>query len=217
MESSLETDGLVTGRASSALSESDRLRHELRRAEDLIRTLLELVDHDPLTGALNRRGFGFALTRSLYECERRGEPCALIMFDIDDFKVVNDHLGHEVGDRLLVSIVRRLRHALRESDYIARLGGDEFAILMPRCASHAARRRLKELREIVADASNQVGAGALCSGASFGSRSLLGKRDLDDCLSRVDAAMYRDKRKRKNAKAAGQTLGTRSGNGKREF
>ena len=91
--------------------------------------------HDPLTGLPNRLLFSDRLAQALARARRRKEPIAMLFMDLDNFKVVNDSLGHEVGDVLLIAVARRLRDQLRPEDTIARLGGDEFAILLEGFAS----------------------------------------------------------------------------------
>ena len=90
-----------------------------------------MADHDPLTGLANRRKFEAELDRQVAHVKRYGPDGALIVLDIDHFKQINDTLGHNAGDELIVSIAGILRERLRESDLLARLGGDEFAVLLP--------------------------------------------------------------------------------------
>jgi diguanylate cyclase (GGDEF)-like protein/PAS domain S-box-containing protein len=101
---------------------------ERRRFEE---RLQHMVDHDPLTGLYNRRRFEQELDRHVAHIERYGAEGALLVLDLDDFKSVNDTLGHNAGDELIVSVSGLLKSQLRDSDVIARLGGDEFAILLP--------------------------------------------------------------------------------------
>jgi diguanylate cyclase (GGDEF)-like protein len=91
--------------------------------------------HDPLTGLPNRLLFSDRLEQALARAGRHKEPIAMLFMDLYNFKVVNDSLGHEVGDGLLKAVARRLRTQLRAEDTIARLGGDEFAILLEGVAS----------------------------------------------------------------------------------
>ena len=91
-----------------------------------------LVDHDALTGLLNSRHFEQALTRSTRLSARYGGGGAVLLFDLDHFKTVNDQLGHKAGDDLLRTVSATLRGRIRETDVLARLGGDEFGILLPR-------------------------------------------------------------------------------------
>ena len=98
---------------------------------------------DPLTGTANRRGFERALEVELERSARRGHPCALVIVDLDDFKLVNDRHGHGVGDEVLVMLAERLRDSVRSADTVARLGGEEFALLLPETppVRRASRRR----------------------------------------------------------------------------
>ncbi|HEX3804159.1 MAG TPA: EAL domain-containing protein [Solirubrobacteraceae bacterium] len=93
-----------------------------------------LADHDPLTGLHNRRRFEAELARVVAEALACGERGALLVLDLDGFKIVNDRFGHSVGDDLVAHIGRLLRQSVRNSDFIARLGGDEFAIILRDCA-----------------------------------------------------------------------------------
>ncbi len=87
--------------------------------------------HDPLTGLANRALFLDHLRAELARGERRSEALAVLFLDLDRFKVVNDSLGHSMGDVLLVEVARRLQDLLRGGDTVARLGGDEFVMLLP--------------------------------------------------------------------------------------
>lgn len=86
--------------------------------------------HDSLTALPNRVLFMDRLEHALSRMQRRGKPAAVLFLDLDNFKLVNDSLGHEMGDKLLVLVAERLRECLRADDTAARLGGDEFTILL---------------------------------------------------------------------------------------
>ncbi|MCF6378100.1 EAL domain-containing protein [Nocardioides KLBMP 9356] len=92
--------------------------------------LSHLADHDVLTGLANRRRFETELERHLDRCRRHGPVGALLLLDLDNFKQVNDSLGHNAGDELLVTIAGLLRRSIRSTDVVARVGGDEFAIML---------------------------------------------------------------------------------------
>ena len=99
---------------------------------DRHRERLMLVSRtDPLTGCLNRRGFEERVTAELDAAMRSGRSVALVLFDLDNFKAVNDMNGHVAGDELLCWVVEGLRQAVRPMDSVGRLGGDEFAVLAP--------------------------------------------------------------------------------------
>ena len=150
--------------------------------------------HDPLTGLPNRAMLHERLTHALIEADRTGDPVALLLVDLDQFKEVNDALGHEYGDGVLRELSRRLVGRLRQCDTIARLGGDEFAILLTTdaTAEGAAEvaRRLNELCEEpiqVADYRLQVSASV---GIALAPEHA---NDAETLLRRADGAMYRAK------------------------
>jgi diguanylate cyclase (GGDEF)-like protein/PAS domain S-box-containing protein len=98
-----------------------------------------LADHDPLTGLLNRRGFSLELTHQMADARRYGRGGAVLALDLDDFKYINDTLGHNVGDEVLRDFSRTVQQRLRETDVFARLGGDEFAVLLPHATTGEAQ------------------------------------------------------------------------------
>jgi len=107
--------------------------------------LAHMAYHDALTGLPNRVAFGERLFRDLSRAKRRGEVVAVVFLDLDRFKDVNDTLGHDAGDRLLIAVGERLRGAIRETDTLARMSGDEFCAILPdqrdeRTAIEAGRR-----------------------------------------------------------------------------
>ena len=111
----------------SDITEQVRMREELRRSE---REISFLAYHDPLTGLANRLGFKARLDRVLAKATETQTRCAVMLIDLDRFKHVNDTLGHDVGDKLLAEVARRIRSVMRESDIVARLGGDEFVVVV---------------------------------------------------------------------------------------
>ena len=106
--------------------------------------LIRLARTDSLTGLLNRRAFFEQLDLALDQARRTNLPCAVILFDIDCFKEINDVFGHKTGDSALIEVARRLREQLRETDAIARIGGDEFAILATNLNSSSAAIEIAE-------------------------------------------------------------------------
>jgi diguanylate cyclase (GGDEF)-like protein/PAS domain S-box-containing protein len=120
--------------------------------------LQHLVDHDPLTGLFNRRRFEQELDRHVTHVRRYGAAGALLVLDLDDFKSVNDTLGHNAGDDLIVSVGALLRTQLRDSDVVARLGGDEFAVLLPTGGPDEAEAVAAKLTAAVREEITVVGA-----------------------------------------------------------
>jgi diguanylate cyclase (GGDEF)-like protein len=121
----------------------------VREQRRLEAKLAHLADHDSLTDVLTRRRFQEELVQQLAQSRRYGTPGALLFVDLDNFKSVNDRVGHVAGDRVLASVAIALRGRLRDSDFVGRLGGDEFAVLLPRAdgpqAEAAAGQLLKAI------------------------------------------------------------------------
>lgn len=106
---------------------------------------------DPLTGCLNRRGFEERMSAELDAATRSGRPLALVLFDLDNFKAVNDMNGHAAGDELLCWVVSGLDRAVRPMDSVGRLGGDEFAILAPGAGESGAERIATRARKLLSE------------------------------------------------------------------
>ncbi len=149
--------------------------------------------HDPLTALTNRRRFMEATRTALAERRRPGSVAALFL-DLDDFKTINDTLGHAAGDDALVAFAGRLRSALRDNDLAARLGGDEFGVLLQDLPDQAhaievAERLLATLSEPLVIDEMTVGVGASIGIALDGPDT----HTVDDLLGDADVAMYRAK------------------------
>lgn len=104
---------------------------DITRERQTALQLLYLAERDSLTGLWNRRRFQDELNRVLKEVERRNTQCALLFFDLDEFKYVNDTFGHRAGDAMLIRIAGEIGSLVRSSEHFSRLGGDEFALLIP--------------------------------------------------------------------------------------
>jgi diguanylate cyclase (GGDEF)-like protein len=115
---------------------------DARKSEEL--QIRHQAYHDTLTGLPNRLLFADRLEQAIRGAQRERTGLAVLYFDLDKFKPVNDSYGHAVGDALLAEVARRVSGSLRESDTLARLGGDEFAVLLPRCADAAQARKVGE-------------------------------------------------------------------------
>ncbi len=181
-----------------------RLRRTIRQAQQLYamseelrsshERLRNLAEHDRLTGLANRYSFEVALQIAVARAQRKQCRIAVMLLDLDDFKSVNDTLGHDVGDELLKSVAQRLASAVRESDLLARLGGDEFVVLAQDLdrddqANMLAERLLESLQapvqigEVALQVTTSIGVAVFehCDGSTT---------DLVKC---ADIAMYRAK------------------------
>ncbi|MDX1495776.1 MAG: sensor domain-containing diguanylate cyclase, partial [Longimicrobiales bacterium] len=127
-----------------AADDADLLRDLAELVENEFRAL-ELATVDDLTGLTNRRGFHAIAYHSLALCQRVGKPAALLMFDLDDFKEINDTRGHAAGDRVLRRFADQLLTSFRDSDVVARLGGDEFCVLLSGASAQEAPNALAHL------------------------------------------------------------------------
>jgi diguanylate cyclase (GGDEF)-like protein len=168
----------------------------------LTKTLSEnrrLVALDDLTGVASRRFFAQHFPREVERAARYARPLALILCDIDHFKLVNDTRGHAAGDEVLRQFGARLRKCLRTNvDWIARLGGEEFAVVLPETSHEAAAVAARKLRAAVSDLPFPVDGAQVRVTASFGLCSIdLVPRDAaqvtDRLLRAADAALYRSK------------------------
>jgi len=169
-----------------------QLQHDARRLEFL-------AHHDALTGLPNRAMFAERAREAVAHARRHDKTAALLFLDLDNFKQINDSLGHEVGDRLLELIAARLRAAVRGDDFVARIGGDEFCVLLqdiaePREAAAVAQKLVHELGRPY-----RVGEHQLVSGASIGVACVPHDgEDIATLLRLADAAMYRAKERGRN-------------------
>ncbi|MGH2462943.1 MAG: putative bifunctional diguanylate cyclase/phosphodiesterase [Candidatus Limnocylindria bacterium] len=158
----------------------------------LLRNVQDMAERDSLTGAANRRMFQQALEGTLATPRKGPLPVTAVLFlDLDDFKVVNDTLGHAAGDALLVAVTERISELVREGDLVARLGGDEFAILTPddddlHRARAMAERLVRELRAPYLIRDEQVAATASIGIAS----ARTADQTAEDVLRNADVAMY---------------------------
>lgn len=161
--------------------------------------LFFLAHHDELTGLPNRTLFSAQLSQSMADADRLGRRLAVIVLDLDDFKKVNDTLGHESGDSLLIAMAQRLWESVRRGDTVARLAGDEFAIVLADMAQtedaeHVARKIIDTLSQPYSIAGREIFVGASLGITLFP----LDSRDAGELLRNADVAMYRAKEVGKN-------------------
>jgi len=150
----------------------------------------KLADLDALTGLHNRRYFHETLAREVARAQRYGRRLALVVLDLDDFKAINDRIGHLAGDAVLAETAERVRDVVRSADVACRVGGDEFAVILPESSAEEADQLYRRLRGSVS--SRPVGeAGRLF--LSAGIAELLADDDPTRFFERADEALYRAK------------------------
>jgi len=156
----------------------------------------EQARHDMLTGLPNRRDFDDRLQHELARCERYGGLLSVAMGDIDNFKIVNDTFGHQIGDEVLKRLAQFLRKDLRRTDYIARWGGEEFTMLLPGTRLEAATTVLERVRTTIASYTIAEIGGAVT--LSFGVTEFVKSDTPAGLLNRVDHALYQSKQNGRN-------------------
>jgi diguanylate cyclase (GGDEF)-like protein len=182
--------GTVTGAVGciSDVTDPVQLRQELKVRASV----------DKLTSCLNREA-SLELVEAMTAAPKAPtEGNALIYVDLDDFKSVNDRLGHAAGDSLLVAAADRLRGAARRGDAVGRLGGDEFLVICPRVESSAQAVRIAERVAAATEATIDVGTGVVELRTSVGVAWTTKAIDADAFLAQADSAMYESKRTRRN-------------------
>ena len=151
-----------------------------------------LAEMDSLTGVCNRRHFMLEAERGLEQCARSGEWVALVMFDLDHFKQINDNFGHVTGDWVLEQVAAACRSLCRRMDVLGRLGGEEFAILLPGCNAEAAARVAEQCRLRISSIDTTGCGHHFPLAASFGVTDTgLSGYVLSRLLSHADQARYR--------------------------
>ena len=196
----------VEERTSELSSANTRLEHEIaehRRAEEALKEsreqLAHMATHDPLTDLPNRRLYNERLQRALSLAKRNNWHTAVMFLDMDNFKTINDTMGHEKGDEFIQAVAERLKGCLRESDTVARFGGDEFVFVLvnvatAKDAAAVAEKILKSLYDLFHSTEYPAQGVSASIGIS------LAPQDGDDprkLLKRADEAMYRVKQRGK--------------------
>lgn len=168
-----------------------------------IHRMLDTTGRDGLTYLMGPRQFHSLLARTVERAQRAGQPVSVLFVDLDDFKLVNDHLGHAIGDRVLVALARTLSMHVRPTDALARLGGDEFAILLPGTDQDGASAAAQRLYKAVEQAQGFVAGlpGAPVVSLSIGIATHRRGESPQQFLSRADREMYRCKRAKETTPA----------------
>jgi diguanylate cyclase (GGDEF)-like protein len=199
----------LVGTVNELLSQAAAAGREVRALMDEQDRLQEVAQRDPLTEVLNRHGFNDCATKLLAEAERYSMSLAIIYFDLNHFKEINDTFGHPYGDAVLKYVAAAMREALRPKDLVGRLGGDEFVILLPDCSRDQASKVIERI-------SAQVGSSAppcsakiakppphitLSAGLHWCQSHTAGDT-LANLIAAADQIMYQTKRGGSGAKAA---------------
>lgn len=183
VEEEQELVELLAGLLSTVLQSDLRAIEAMRSAE---RLKVE-AQTDSMTGLLNRRAWDQLLAKEEERCRRYGHSAAVLMIDLDGLKQVNDTLGHDTGDELIVRAAAALRAAGRDVDVVARLGGDEFAILAVECDDAGAEAIAQRVCQGLENAKAPASIGKAIRGNGAG---------LSEAVRRADQLMYQEKRRR---------------------
>ena len=171
-----------------------------KRILDLHQSLRFAATHDFLTKLLNRAEILASLRRELSRSARENRPVAIIMADVDNFKKVNDSLGHAVGDTVLKEVGERLKSDLRPYDLVGRYGGEEFLIVLPNCSLKVATRRADEIRTLVCKDAIITTFATVPVTVSMGITAAEGTQNLpiEELLQQADKALYSAKENGRN-------------------
>lgn len=190
----------LTGVSAEARALIESLRDEVARLTDevtaqkaTIRELRRDAIRDPLSGLLNRRGFERVLDRTIDFVRRYDGVVALVFLDLDDFKTINDSLGHAAGDAALRHVATVLTGSLRRSDLVARIGGDEFVALLWKSDEESARETARRVRDGFRRTPFVYDGQPVAMAASVGIASVQKTDSAADVLDRADRDMYRHK------------------------
>lgn len=178
-------------RTEAKRAEVAKLQEELDRASSQAR-------HDPLTGTLNRKGLDEAMEREIARARRMGSPLCLALLDLDNFKSLNDRLGHAGGDAALVHLAQVTREVMRPQDLLARYGGEEFVIVLPDTAVEAGVAAMTRLQRELTTRFFLQGTEKVLITFSAGVAQLSDTETSTDAIVRADQAMYLAKRSGKN-------------------
>ena len=181
----------LRARTEAKHAEIAKLQEELDRASAQAR-------HDPLTGSLNRKGLDEAMEREIARATRLGSPLCLALLDVDNFKTINDRLGHSGGDAALVHLAKVTREVMRPQDLLARYGGEEFVLVLPDTNVENGVAAMTRLQRELTTRFFLQGSEKVLITFSAGVAQLQGGENSTDTIRRADQAMYLAKRSGKN-------------------
>ncbi|MES1983081.1 MAG: GGDEF domain-containing protein [Pseudomonadota bacterium] len=169
-----------------------------RKLEYELEQVSEMMHEDQLTGALNRRGLDETLSRELKRADRKQAPVSLALIDIDNFKLLNDTLGHQAGDQALVHMTTVIKEALRPTDAVARYGGEEFLVIMPDTGLEEGMATITRLQREITKQFFLHNNKRLLITFSAGVALRKPGEDPEELIGRADKAMYHAKKTGKN-------------------
>ncbi|ODU09969.1 MAG: diguanylate cyclase [Rubrivivax sp. SCN 71-131] len=191
-------------RMAAEQARASRLETQVRALEGELRKLSDEVSTDALTQVANRRGLVQAFAAEAARCGREGpdSPLAVALLDIDNFKKLNDRLGHAAGDKALAALASAVREQLRPVDHLARFGGEEFVVLLPGTAADDALQALTRLQRALSAALFMHEQSEVFVTFSAGVTAWRPGESLEAALERADEALYEAKRSGKNRTCA---------------
>jgi diguanylate cyclase len=188
-----------TARADDMRSRVAALEHETRELHEKLDAERRRARVDPLTAVPNRKAFDERIAQEIARRAHTSGPVTLLVWDIDNFKAINDTYGHRAGDRVLQHVARCLAHGIRSTDFVARIGGEEFTIVLIGLELEVAIRIANELRSSVEALRFHFRGVPVRVTVSCGITELLDADGAESAFDRADAALYRAKSAGKNA------------------
>jgi|FLOH01.1.fsa_nt_gi diguanylate cyclase (GGDEF)-like protein/PAS domain S-box-containing protein len=174
---------------------TEELNQINKKLQEQIKESEHNASHDSLTGLFNRRIFENLFEREIHRAKRYSYHLSVVLFDIDNFKKINDVHGHKFGDEILISIAILVQKCIRDSDIIARWGGEEFILILPETNLQDARDKAEKIRETIA---NEIFPNSIHVTCSFGATSFLKTDTADTLFIRCDDLLYKAKELGKN-------------------
>ncbi|MBI1362889.1 MAG: diguanylate cyclase [Proteobacteria bacterium] len=175
------------------ISEVNYLRKQLVYQSDIINKLKQQAMEDPMTGLANRRTFDRELEKAMNMYERYRHNGALLLIDANDFKAINDTLGHLAGDAILKHIAKLLKAHTRNTDIVCRIGGDEFAIILHEAVGNSAADKADQLSNTIAVTPCTYEGREIYISVSVGHCCFEEAQDKQELIAKADASMYEQK------------------------
>ena len=182
----------------SARKQAHDAEERIRQLEQELEQASEMMHEDQLTGALNRRGMDETLDREIKRADRQKAPVSLALLDIDNFKQLNDTLGHQAGDQALIYLTKVIKNALRPTDAVARYGGEEFLIILPDTGLEEAMETITRLQRELTKQFFLHDNKRLLITFSAGVALRAHEENPEEVIGRADSAMYQAKKAGKN-------------------